>query len=491
MSKQTSNVKNSRARTWIFILIAVVVIAVIGVLIVNKRNSTATTTQYQTVRAEKGTLTATIGATGTVRSNQSALLKWQNTGTVGAIKVKAGDQVKTGDVLGILRLAALAQTTLESNLVNAQENLAEMTSPEAIANAQLAITTAQKQVTDAQTTQLNTQYWENAALQQNYYASYVIAKDNLDKAQTAYDNAHVGAYINNANEANAYQRLYTAKKAYDTAHYYYSVYSQTPTQRQLNEAQANLDLANATLKNAQIYLAVLTGGDIPAGATGTALLQYEQAKQTVQTAQANLDANNLTAPFTGSITEVDGMVGDQVTPATTAFRIDDMTQMKVDVQVSEVDIDSVQVGQPVTLTFDAIAGKTYNGKVVEVAQAGNSVQGAVDFTVTVALTNADKSVKPGMTAAVTITVKQVNNVLLVPSRAVRLVNNQLVVYVLINGQPQAVNVTLGASSDTMSEVVSGNLKAGDIIILNPPSNLLTRPSGNNSGSGGGAFGGGN
>ena len=51
----------------------------------------------------------------------------------------------------------------------------------------------------------NQQYWKNNALIQNYYANYVIAKDNLDKAQTAYDNAHVGEYINNANEAAAYQ----------------------------------------------------------------------------------------------------------------------------------------------------------------------------------------------------------------------------------------------------------------------------------------------
>jgi HlyD family secretion protein len=479
-----------KARTWITLAIVVVVIVVIGVFVINKRNSSPATTQYQTVKAEKGTLTATIGATGTVHSNQSAILTWQNSGTVGTIKVKPGDQIKTGDILGSVRLAALAQSTLESNLINAQENLAEMTSPEAIANAKLAVTTAQKQVIDAKTTQLNTQYWQNKDLQQNYYANYVIAKDSLDKAQTAYDSANVGEYINNPNEANAYQRLYNAKKAYDTAFYYYSVYSQTPTQRQFDEAQANLDLANATLTNAQIYLAALTGGNVPADATGADLLKLKQARQAVQTAQANLDANNLTAPFSGTVTEVDGMVGDQVTPAISAFRIDDLSKMKVDVQVSEVDINNVQVGQSVTLTFDAIAGKTYNGKVVEVATAGDSVQGAVDFTVTVVLTDANKNVKPGMTAAVTITVKQVNDVLLVPSRAVRLVNNQLVVYVLENGLPKEVSVTLGASSDTMSEVVSSNLKTGDLIILNPPSTLFSRPNGNGSGGGGG-FGGGN
>jgi HlyD family secretion protein len=183
-------------------------------------------------------------------------------------------------------------------------------------------------------------------------------------------------------------------------------------------------------------------------------------------------------------------VGDQVSPGTKAFRIDDLSQMKVDVQVSEVDINSVQVGQPVTLTFDAIAGKGYNGKVVEMAQVGNPVQGAVNFTVTVVLTDSDQSVKPGMTAAVTIMVKQVNNVLLVPNRAVRLVNDQRVVYVLNNGQPQEVNVTLGASSDTMSEVVSSGLKVGDLIILNPPSTLFTNPNGGPPGGGAGPFGGG-
>ena len=490
MTKQTNGTRNTRTRNWIILGIVVVAIAVVGFLVIRGRNSNTAATLYQTVAAEKGTLTASIGATGTVRSNQSAVLTWQSSasGTIGTVKVQPGDQIKAGDVLATLVLPPLTQTTLETNLVTAQQNLAEMTSPEAIANAKLAITTAESDVINTQSVLNNQQYWKNEPLIQNYYANYVIAKDNLDKAQTAYDNAKVGQYLNNANDAVAYQNLYNAQQAYNTAHYYWSLYSQPPTQRQMDEAQANLDLANATLKNAKIYLAVLQGGTAPADASGTALLKYDQVKLAVQTAQANLDASNLTAPFGGTITEVMGMVGDQVAPGAKAFRVDDLSHMKVDVQVSEVDINSVTVGQPVTLTFDAISGKTYNGKVVDVAQAGDSVQGAVNFTVTVELTDSNQNVKPGMTAAVTITVKQVNNVLLVPNRAVRLVNNQRVIYVLRNGQPVEVNVNLGASSDTQSEVVSTGLNVGDLIILNPPSNLFTRPSG--GGGGGGAFGGG-
>ena len=118
-----------------------------------------------------------------------------------------------------------------------------------------------------------------------------------------------------------------------------------------------------------------------------------------------------------------------------------------------------------------------------VASVGSSVQGVVNFTVTVQLDNVDAEVKPGMTAAVTITVKQLDSVILVPNRAVRLVNNQRVVYVLRNGQTTEIPITLGATADTFSEVASGDLKEGDQVILNPPTNFTGT-------GGGGLFGGG-
>ena len=136
--------------------------------------------------------------------------------------------------------------------------------------------------------------------------------------------------------------------------------------------------------------------------------------------------------------------------------------------VSEVDINNIAVGQPVTLTFDAISGKTYNGQVAEVSQAGDLSSGAVNFTVTAKLTDGDIKVKPGMTAAVTIITYQVKDKLLVPNRAVRLVDGSQVVYILKNNLPVQVKITLGSSSDTQSVVASGDLKAGDLVILNPP-----------------------
>jgi HlyD family secretion protein len=99
---------------------------------------------------------------------------------------------------------------------------------------------------------------------------------------------------------------------------------------------------------------------------------------------------------------------------------------------------------------------------------GNIVQGVVEFTVTIALNDADEAVKPGMTAAVNIVVNQLENVLLVPNRAVRVREGQRVVYVMDNGALQAVEITLGASSETVSEVIDGDLQVGDMVVLNPP-----------------------
>ena len=460
-----------KAKIWLGIIVGVVVVALVIVIAVARAHANSAST-YQTTTIVRGNLTATIGATGNERANQTVVLTWQNNGTIGILNVKPGDHINAGAVLGSLLFAPLPQSTMASNLVTAQENLAELTSPEAIANAKLAITTAQTNVTNAQYGVNNLLYWQNNGLIQDQYANAVIAKATLDKAQAAYDNANVGPYINNADEAALYQVLYNAQQAYNRAENSFSTYSQKPTQRQIDEAQANLDLANATLEQDKTYLTALTGGSVPAGATGTALLRLKQAQLAVQSAQENLDTAKLASPINGTVTEVSGMVGDQVTPQTEAFRVDDLSRLLVDVQVSEVDINNVAVGQTAVVTFDGALGREYHGKVVAVSQVGTSVQSVVNFNVTVELTDPDADVKPGMTASVTITIQSLTDVLLVPNGGVHLVNGQRVVYIIRNGQLLEIPVTLGASDDTSSEVTSGDLSAGDVLVLNPPVNFV-------------------
>jgi HlyD family secretion protein len=188
----------------------------------------------------------------------------------------------------------------------------------------------------------------------------------------------------------------------------------------------------------------------------------------IAASQAALDLTQLSAPFAGTVTEVNIKTADRVAPGSAAIRIDNLSQLEVDVQVSEVDINRIQIGQPVNLSFDAILDNEYHGTVTGVARVGNVLQGVVQFNVTVELTDPDEDVRPGMTAAVNIIVEQLDDVLLVPNRAVRLVDGKRVVYILQDQKLETVQITLGATSDTESEVVDGELRAGDLIVLNPP-----------------------
>jgi HlyD family secretion protein len=225
-------------------------------------------------------------------------------------------------------------------------------------------------------------------------------------------------------------------------------------------SEADIALLEAQLADAQREWERLKNGADPD--------DIAAAEARVAAAQASIDQAHLTAPFDGIITQVESMVGDQVAPGTPGLRLDNLSRLLVDVQVSEVDINRIKPGQDVTLLFDAILNREYQGKVNEVALVGTSNQGVVEFVVTVELIDADPSVKPGMTAAVNMVVDELADVLLVPNRAVRVLEGKRVVYVLKGGKPEPVEITLGASSDTMSQLLEGEINPGDAIVLNPP-----------------------
>jgi multidrug efflux pump subunit AcrA (membrane-fusion protein) len=162
----------------------------------------------------------------------------------------------------------------------------------------------------------------------------------------------------------------------------------------------------------------------------------------------------------------------------------------VDLPIAEIDISSLQVGQKASLTFDAIPNKQYSGVVTEVGMVGASTQGVVNYPVTVQITNVDASIRPGMTAAVNIVIAQHDNVLMVPNQAIEVTGRQRQVIVLFEGQQIPVQVAVGLSNETMSEVTGSQLKEGDTIVVNP-STTTTNTGGR--GAGGviiGGFGGG-
>jgi HlyD family secretion protein len=409
-------------RTLLLILLVVIIGATVFLVVRNARADTTST--FQTSPIKRDNLTATIGATGTVRAQQSAVLVWQAAGTVESVRVNVGDTVKTDAVLAELVKSSLPQTVIlaQADLVNAQKSLDNLLNSDT-AEAQAVV--ALRDSKDAYDKALN--YYESL------FKSYKYDKLIFLRKVTPFGVKMIPEI----------RKVHVKKGDEET----------------IQKAKEDLDLAQSKVDDAQRTYDLLKNGN-------TTEIMAAQAR--VDAAQATLNLSRVAAPFDGTVTQSDPLPGDQVAAGQTAFRLDDLSHLLVDVSVSEVDINSVAVDQPVTLTFDAILGKSYNGKVVEVAQVGTSDQGVVNFKVTVVLTDPDEQVKPGMTAAVNIIVKQIKDTIVVPNRAVRLVDGERVVYLLVDGKPVKKEIRLGPSSDTMSVVLVGDLKEGDLVVLNPP-----------------------
>lgn len=451
-----------KGKNWFWILVLLALVGG-GAFYYYQRNAQAAQTEYQTVTAARGDLVAQVGATGTVRARQSAQLTWQTSGTVAKVNVKPGDVVKAGDELASLDMTSVSQNIIlaKSDLLNAQRALEDLkTSNLARAQAEQAVVTAQKAYEDAKTRYEATNFRRASdSYIENTQAELDLARQRVALARRAY-NLVKNLPDGDARKAQALANLTAAEMQVDRLVAQLNYATGRPDEQEIAQRKAAMEVALAQLEDARRKLERLQNGPDP--------LDVAVLEARITAAQATLNLARITAPFDGVITDAEPLPGDQVTPGRLAFRIDDLSHLLVDVQVSEIDINSVQAGQPVTMSFDAILGKTYNGVVVEVGRTGTVVQGAVNFTVTVELTDADEFVRPGMTAAVNILVREVKDVLVVPNRAVRLIDGQRVVYVLKNGAPEMVKIRLGAISDTVSEVVSGDLREGDLIVLNPP-----------------------
>lgn len=148
-----------------------------------------------------------------------------------------------------------------------------------------------------------------------------------------------------------------------------------------------------------------------------------QAEALLQEARINLAYTDITSPVDGVVVSRNVDVGQTVAASfqtPTLFLIaQDLTKMQVDTNVSESDIGEVRHGQPASFTVDAYPGKEFHGTVVQVRNAPINVQNVVTYDVVVAVDNPELALKPGMTATVSVTTAQRDNVLRVPLRALR------------------------------------------------------------------------
>ncbi|MCK6585874.1 MAG: biotin/lipoyl-binding protein, partial [Anaerolineales bacterium] len=130
-------------RTWIIVGVVVLVLAVIGVSMSRQPEQAV----FETLPLERGDLAASVGATGSVRANRTAVLNWQTNGIIGEVNVVIGDKVSSGDVLAELDKASLSQTIIlaEADLINARQALEDLLeSDTALIEAQKAVEKAEE-----------------------------------------------------------------------------------------------------------------------------------------------------------------------------------------------------------------------------------------------------------------------------------------------------------------------------------------------------------
>ncbi len=475
-----------KRRTLILILILVVLVGAGGYYIYQQQANSAraaAVANRQTATLTRGTLVATVSSAGNISAPQQTNLSFQLSGVpITKISVAVGDKVKAGDVLALEDDSDLqfALRSAQANLASAQASLDKLKQPP----LQADVDAAKAAVTSAQSAY-------NVAVTKNGHApdQILAAKAAVDKAAVALQQAQA-AYNNIAWRSDAPNSSQAAALQSATIDYQSAVASYNLALTDINDS--GVKSAAQGLSQAQDSLAKLLQPAAPQDLT-QAQASVDSAQVSVDQATRKLDQAKIIAPFAGTVAAVNYVEG-QLSPAgssTPVIALVNMDNLQTQLTVSEVDIPKVQMGQQVDLSFDALGGQTFPGKIVSIAPVGTVTQGVVNYLVTVSLTKPEAQIKPGMTATASIVVAQRNNVLMVSNRAVRTQGNQRVVTILYEGKEIPVVVQTGLTNDQNTEILSARsadgtavqLQDGDTVVLN----TTTSTTGGNRGGPGGVF----
>ncbi len=284
----------------------------------------------------------------------------------------------------------------------------------------------------------------------------------------------------------------------------------------LDSAKANLEKAKVTATNSLRTLrrnkellkdGFVAQADVDSAQTDydssvsqitAAEAQVEQAKGALSVAETNLGYTTIYSPVNGTVVSRNVDVGQTVASSfqtPTLFTIaQDLTKMQIDTNVDEADIGNTKEGQAANFTVDAYPEKTFTGKVTQVRNSPIITQNVVTYDVVIAVDNKEMLLKPGMTANVSILTRTVKDTLKIPNAALRYrpagkgkpegkkeAAGPRVYIVGPDGTAQAVPVKLGITDGNFTQLVEGNLKAGDALITE-------EVRGKTSPAGGGPFG---
>jgi len=192
--------------------------------------------------------------------------------------------------------------------------------------------------------------------------------------------------------------------------------------------------------------------------------QLAQAEAQLSLARERLQKAKLTSPISGIITQVRKKEGEMAAPGEPIISLMSVSGLQIEVEVPEVDIGKVKLGQRAEIGLDAFPDEVFWGRVVKIDPAEEIIQGVVYYKVTVDFDKLDKRIKSGMTADIDIITQEKNNVLVVPARAVISQNDKKMVRVLEGEGFKMREVKTGIhGSEGEIEIISG-LKEGERVI---------------------------
>ncbi|MCD6307517.1 MAG: efflux RND transporter periplasmic adaptor subunit [Candidatus Latescibacteria bacterium] len=248
--------------------------------------------------------------------------------------------------------------------------------------------------------------------------------------------------------------------------------------------QANLHNAGATLgyqKNEYARSEKLLGeGSITQAAFDGAKLQLAQAESAFRIAKKQLDEAVLAAPFDGTVTMRNVEVGDLLGPGSPAFRIIDVSRVKIQAGIPERYISDFDTGNNVTVKFDAVPGRRFEGTINFISpEANTSVR---TFLAEIVVRNSDRILKPGIMGDARLLRKIHENAIMVPINAVIETQEGRSLYVAGSGdKAEKRNVVIGGANDTMFMITEG-VRAGDRVVTKGQHNLVDGESLNIAGA---------
>ncbi len=446
MTEKAYKKKKNRLGLWIFMI---VLLGAGGFLawrfLLRPPSPTIEVGDLDLVPYEKGNLAASIYGTGTVQSFQTAVLTWKTSGTVEDVLVTLGQSVESDDVLVVLDEDSLPVDVLQSqiDIINIQNSLDDLYDnwESQLTQTKLDLLNAEEALEDLEDEReiMNYQRCTDERIQE--------LEDELDQAELIYKFKQNSLTLQAVNTAQA-------NLNYCLADY---------TEREIAEAELQVELAEARVADLEAQVEDLSDGPDPDQVT---ILETQ-----LSIAESRLESKKIEAPFDGVVTDLSVQIGDIVQMGSPVMQIDDLSILHLDVQISEVDIPDVEVGQMADLVFDAYFNSTYQGKVVQIAPVGTSLQGVVEYTVQIEILDPDERIKPGMTAAVNIVVSEKDDIFLIPNDAIVMIDGEEHVYVQRGDGFEAVAVNLGSYSDFYSEVIDADIEEGEMIVVNPPAEI--------------------